>query len=62
MINEKVPWDHGIVGHAKIIFNLVEIRMANSTVVNFNVNIIRACVSACFIYFIFFTQGQNQTR
>lgn len=46
----RVPGDHGIIGHAEIVFNLVEIRVADSTVVNFDVNIIRASVSANLFY------------
>ena len=42
----SVPRNHGIVGHAQIILDLMNISVANSTAVYFNVNIFWACVSA----------------
>lgn len=41
-----VPRNHGIVGHAKIILDLMKISVANSTADYLDVNIFWASVSA----------------
>lgn len=42
--NHLVPRNHGVIGHAKIIFDLMNIRVTDSTAYHLDVNIFRPSV------------------
>lgn len=48
-----VPRNHGVIGHAEVILDLVKISVADSTEGDFDVYIFRACVSANIYTYIF---------
>lgn len=54
-----IPWNHWVIGHAKIIFNLVNIRMTDPTAYHLYINIFSTCISAHASHFLPKTPTKN---